>query len=212
MYQPIISEFRSSATEILKSIRPNSTFLTVKQYMNNFGELSDFSICFHIDYLKSVARAKELLEAYKPVPADVQGRPYSFNQLMVARDELVDSYNETLSEKRNSRDTSSHAYDLIISGDGPVLDGVKLHWSQDILHVYGFQVHKKTYMKGNYPPDKRRPLTIAKDDLRRWTPLGNFRQFKLANGKFHKLVVEKMTIREQDAVRNSHAKLIKQAV
>lgn len=203
-----LAEFRSEATRILQSIRPNSTFLTVHFYMNNWGEVSDFSICFHVDYKRAVARARQLLETFRPQEFDLMGRPYSINHLRQAREELLESYEETLSGQRNSRDTASHAYDAIVSDTGEIIPGIKLHRNQDVIHLWGFGLHKRVIHPGNYPPDRRQPLTIAKDDLRAMTPLGNFRQFHLEKHRFHKLVVQGLTVREDDVIRDRGEKII----
>lgn len=203
-----VSEFHCQATEILQSIRPNSTFLTVHHYMNNWGEVADFSLCFHVDYKKSVQRAKNLLETFRPQEFDLMGRPYSINHLRQAREELLKSYDETLSGERNSRDTSSQAYNLIVTSDGEPIPGIKLHRNQDVIHLVGFGLHKKILMPGNYGPDRRQALTIAKDDLRAFTPLGNFRQFHLEKHRFQRIVVNKLTILEEDVIRTRTSSLI----
>lgn len=202
-----LSVFRNQATKVFETVRPGSTFLTVKFYKNNWGEVSDFSLCFHVSYKNAVARAKALLEEFVPDMTDVMGRRYNLGDLRQAREELISSYTETLSGKKNSRDTSSHAYDEVVGGDGKPIPGIKLHRDQDLIHMWGFGVHKKIYLPGNYGSDNRSALTMAKDDLRTKTPLGNFRQFRLEPGKFERITVGQMTIYENDVVRDLSSRL-----
>ncbi len=200
--------FRSECTRILSKIRPSATFLTATHYVNNHGEQSNFSICFHINYLNSINRAKELLELFNPQYKHCIGKPYTVDHLRVAKSELLDSFAMTL-DGYNPLATSAHAYDEIVGADGKVIPGIKLHRNQDIVHLWGFKLHKKILMPGSYPKDNRSLRTLAKDDLRDLSPLGAFVQFKLTPGKFYKLVVEKMTIKEEDVIRETYSRLIK---
>lgn len=199
--------FPSEATRILSTVRPNTTFLTVHHYMNNYGEISDFSICFHVNYINAVKRAKKLLEEYMPSRNDCLKKPYSIDHLSRARDELIYSYGNTL-KGNNPEATSAHAYSEIKHAN-EIIPGIKLHNNQDIIHLWGFKLHKRIIMPGTYPIDNRMPKTIAKDDLRNRTPLGNFTQYKLTEGKFYKLVVEGLTIKEEDVIRDRFAELRK---
>ena len=203
------TQFHSECTRVLSEIRRNATFLTVHHYLNNFGELSDFSCCFHVNYLNAIRRAKDLLEAYEPKTEDCIGKLYSVDHLRTARLELIESYGMTM-EGNNPLATSAHAYDEIVDpSDGQVIPGIKLHRDQDILHIYGFGLHKRVLLPGNYPPDNRYLKTMAKDALRNMSPLGRFVQFRLEPGRFRKLVVEGLTIKEQDVIRESHRRLMK---
>lgn len=203
-----VTIFRSEATKILSEIRKNSTFLTVHHYVNNFGEISDYSIAFHVNYLNAVQRAKNLLEAYQPTSEDCLNRPYTVDHLRVARDELIPSFGMTI-DGYNPLATSADAYEEIMDQDKVLIPGVKLHKEQDILHLWGFRLHKRVVFPGNYPKDNRQLKTIAKDELRSMSPLGRFGQFKLMPGKFMKFVVEGLTVKERDVIRESLEKLQK---
>jgi len=196
-----VHEFQSTATEILSSIRPSATFLTIHKYLNNFGELSDYSICFHVDYLHAVKRSHALLEKYQPSLYEVAKRPFSINHLDLAKQELLLSFSQTLSG-HNPNYTGKNAY-AQVSYDHHQIPGLKYHISQDTIHLWGFIVFKRTILPGTYPTDQRKPLTQAKEYLRKLTPVGKFRQFKLQQHKFHKLVVENFSLSELDFVRKS---------
>lgn len=200
-------DFRSQAVTLLSKMRPNATFLTIHNYMNAFGEISNFSIAFHVSYPNAVKRSKELLVKFIPTAEHCVGRPYSPDHLRIARDELLDSYDATLSG-HNPAATSAHAYDEVQVGNATI-PGIKLHREQDILHLWGFGLHKKVLLPGNYPEDTRRVFTIAKDDLRLMTPLGKFVQFRLQPGRFHQFVVEGITIKEDQVIREVHDRLSK---
>lgn len=195
-----LSTFRSEVTAALADLRKGSTFLTVHHYINNFAEISDYSIVFHVDYLNAVKRSAELLEGYNFSYGDAEGRNYTHRELIVAKKELLDSFNMTIAG-HNHLSTNASAYSKIDDGDGTPINGVKLHDEQDILHLNGFRVHKKVLLAGNYPVDNRAAKTIAKDDIRARLPVGRYVQFKLTPGKFSKLVVNGMSITEDDVLR-----------
>lgn len=201
-----MENFRSTCVQKLSQLRPNATFLTIHNYTNNFGELSDFSICFHVSYENAVRRAQSLLREFSPGMRDTVGRPYTIIDLRRAQDELIQSYEWTL-EGYNPLATSAHSYDPVYLADGSTVPGIKLHRDQDILHLWGFCLHKRIIFPGKYPPDRRTNKTIAKDDLRSMTPLGRFVQFKLTPPKFRSLVVQGITVDETEVIRSSHLKL-----
>lgn len=198
--------FKSECTEKLATLRPHATFLTVHHYTNNFGEIADFSIVFHVNYLKSVERAYALVRNFKPGLEHTRKKDFTISDLMVARAELLQSYSWTLSGD-NPLATSAHAYTTVLNEDGEEIPGIKLHMDQDLLHLWGFGVHKRVLKSGTYPPDRRLALTKAKDALRQMSPLGRFRQFRLQPGRFKKLVVQCLTIKEEEVVRRAHNSL-----
>lgn len=201
-----MTEFISICTNKLKNIRPNATCLVVNNYQNNFGEKSNFSICFHINYQRAVERSLYLLQHHQVSYADLVKKDYGMQDLIQARQELIQSHQWTL-EGNNPWFKLEGVYDLV-NIDKQIIPGIKLHLTQDILHLWGFILHKKILSYGKYPQDKRKPLTKAKYDLRLRTPLGRFRQFKLERFRFDKLAVEGLTIRDHEVCRLNKLDLV----
>ena len=79
--------FRSAITAELAKLRNNrrATILSIHEYKNNFNEISNFQICFRINYLEACKKAKHLLENYIPIPNEIQNKPYSIELLYQAR-------------------------------------------------------------------------------------------------------------------------------
>lgn len=196
-----LANFKSEATRVLSEIRKGSTFLTVHNYLNNFGEVSDFSVVFHINYRNSVAKSFELLEKYRPKKNDTIGRQYNLDELSSARIDLLDSFKRTLNG--SSRSMTENVYSFVNDGNGDPIDGVKLHKKQDVLHLNGFKVHKKVISDGFYSIDNRSSRAVAMAELKSKLPIGRYSQFKLTPGKFTKLVVSGITLLEEDVVRNA---------
>ena len=203
-------DFPSVCTRALAELRPNSTYLAVHQYMNNFGELSNFSIVFHVDYHNAIRRSKRLLEGFAPDIIHCLNKPWTLDDLKRAQFEIISSFEDTL-KGDNPRATAAKAYNPIVDpyGNRFGIKGIKLHRDQDILHLWGFVVHKVVLMPGNYPPEQKSSKTAAKDYLRSLLPVGNFRQYKLTPGKFFNLTVERITITEEDVIREHTSKIVK---
>lgn len=187
-----MAEYRSIMTQKLAQIRPSATFLTVMKYRNNFDELSDFSICFHISYPNAVKKSQKILQALKIESENCKGKVYSLAELKMAREELLESYKDTLAGY-NSRYTCPDTYDLV-NLDGEMISGIKLHKTKEIIHLNGILLFKKVLKQIEYPDVQHSRFTLAKIMLKKLTPLNNYRQFKLITGRFEKIKVEKLEI------------------
>ncbi len=168
----------------LNQVRAGATFLSVKGYTNNYGELSNFGIVFHVDYMKAVKEAVQIWQAHKP--ADHLEK--------VALCELIESYQDTLDGR--SRSTSAHAYSQVSDGKN-IIKGVKYHDREKAIHLYGFLVHKKVIKPIGYLASNMHPKTFAKNKLRKLTRLHRFRQFKLVDGRFDQIGVGKLTLTQK---------------
>lgn len=184
-------QLKTVIPSVFNKIRQGSTMLAIRGYRNNYDEVADYSLVFHVNYLNAIKRSKQIIEQYEPT-----------NDLeIMAKLQLLDSYADTLSGKGNSRDTSSHAYEPIIDGDGEVVNGVRWHSDFSRIYLYGFICFKRVITPGNYPEVNHQPLTIVKNKLRRLTPSEKFRSFILIDGRFDKIDVEKMQLTHLDLVR-----------
>ncbi len=196
------SYFESLCTQELSKLRPNATFLAIHNYTNEFQELATFSVCFHINYLAAVKKSKSIVEAFKPSFKHCRALPFTINDLVRAREELLSSYADSLTGY-NPLYTCHGVYSSVVDAAGNKIPGIKLHKNQDLLHMEGFKVHKLIHKRGTYPSVNSSPLTLAKDFLRQLTPLNRWVQFKLSPGKFEKFTVEQLTVTYNDVIRQS---------
>jgi hypothetical protein len=168
----------------LSKLRPSSTFLTLKGYRNEFSEVADYSIVFHMSYQNALVKSISTLEQYIPQ-----------NDLEVyAKNELLDSFNASLNKIaeipiEEIEDGYTRFYD-----NGKYIKGVKLHNASDTLHLYGLVSQKKVIIPGFYPKKNKRALTIAKDKLRHMCPTGKFRQFKILPQNVDLIKVENISL------------------
>ena len=197
-------EFISNATKIFNQIDTSAQFITIHNYTNNYGEVATYSLCWRINYENAVRRSLEILKNKKLSITDVVGKPYTLVHLERAMDELIDSFTNTLTlgTGNNPLDTSAHAYDVVLDRYGVPVPGIKLHRDQDVLHLNNvFRIHKVIHVPGIYPKVNHALKTLAKNDLRKLLPLDKIGQFKLEEGRFEKMVVQKITLVEEDMLR-----------
>jgi len=154
----------------LAKLRPSSTFLSLIRYRNEQSEVADHNIVFHMSYENALKRSILALDPFVPND-DLEAQ---------AKDELIKSFNKSLKNiKETSIEEIDDAYDRFYDTDGAYIKGVKLHRETNCLHLYGLVVHKRIIIPGTYAKKNKRPLTLAKDKLKKLCPVSNFRQYKI---------------------------------
>lgn len=175
-----------SIIETLATIRPSSTFLSIRGYTSaTSGEKADHTICFHMSYQHALEKSIAALEAVIPAD-DLEAQ---------AKGELLASYGKSLDKvKSEPLEVVGDHYDRIVLDNGEHLRGVKVHRESGDLHIFGLAMAKKVLTPGTYKEVKSRPLTIAKDKLRKGLPVERFRQFIVKPGTYEAIRVEGMEV------------------
>lgn len=185
--------FQNYCLRVFSNVNPESTFLSIIEYQNNFSEVSNFSVCFNIDYLNAIKKSFKIIENTKLKNLDLLDKSYSLEDLSSARDELLDSYKNTLNGF-NPKYTCNDTYSEVLGTNGLPIKGLKLHTNQDVLHINAIKIRKTILVPGDYKIPNSSTQTIAKKFLKSLTPLKGFVQFKLVPEKFKTLKVQKMII------------------
>ena len=175
---------------VLNRIRSGSTFMSIMGYENNWGEVSNFGLVFHASYPMAVRRAIITWMTYKPQDKHEQ----------LAHFQLLRSYQDTL-RGFNPRYKAAHAYEPITDGNDVLVRGTKWYKNGQEVHLTGFRVHKAVVRPVMYPDALQSPLAVAKRKLLGMTQLGNFRQFKIIEGRFDHIGVERMTLTHHDRLK-----------
>lgn len=138
-----IDKLRESTT---KGCRFMSFLYTTK----GTGETSKYQINFGIDYHAACAEDKIALENYMPANALEE----------VARREMLESLNETLTNGVSSSYTNADVFE-------PIGKGMKQHKETNELYVWGFVENKQQVAPPTNPkkPVNSRPLTLAKKSI-----------------------------------------------
>jgi len=169
----------------LSKLRTSSTFLALKGYHSKNGEIADFSIVFHISYKNALLRSIAALESI--IPTDELG--------LQAKKECIESFMNSLNRIETIPITEvDDSYYRFTDSDGKYIKGVKLHKETNTLHLYGFIAHKRIIMPGISRRKNHRPLTIAKNKLRKLCPVSNFRQFKIDSNQVDSISVENISL------------------
>jgi len=171
----------------LGRLRPSATLLSILGYRNEYSEVADYSLVFHISYENALRRSLTALESVIP----------STDYESIAKRELIDSYNKSLDKMATTPiEELEDNYTRFLDEDGNHIKGVKMHTESGTLHLYGLVNHKRVIMPGLYPKkaDNRRPLTVAKDKLRKLCPVNKFRQFHITPDQVNSISVENLSL------------------
>lgn len=167
--------------------------MSIRGYRNNYGGVADYNVVFHFSYQNAVRKAINTWDKF-----DAKGALYK-----KAKAELITSYSKSLSQGDTKyldhalRDPYARATDM----NGVLIDGVKLHVKKKELHLSGLLIQKHVIIPGTYPNSNKSELSLVKDELMRMTSLCNYRQFKLVDGRFNSISVEKLTLNQKDLAR-----------
>jgi len=176
---------KSKFVSELGKLRSAATFLTLSGYKSESGEVANYSIVFNMSYENALNRSIQTLKDYVPE-----------NELEItAKKELLDSFNKSLEKiKITPVEEIDDNYTHFQDEDGKFIKGVKLHEKTDTLHLYGLIVHKKVLTPGTYKEVKSKPLTLAKDKLRKMCSVSKFRQFKIVPEQLEFIAVNNISL------------------
>lgn len=171
----------------LSTIRPSATFLSVRGYTSNEGEVSDFSIVFNMNYKNALQKSLNIMDIYIP-ENDLE---------LEAKTALMTSWTKSLDKMNTTKEESvGDAYHRVNDADGNPISGVKIHTESNTLHIYGLLNSKKVHVPVERKKKNSAALTIAKDKLssKLHVPVSRFRQFVITPEKVDSIIVEKMEL------------------
>lgn len=157
--------------ELAKVTRPKFASFTYRA--KETGELARYTIMLGVDFEALYAKDRATLAAKLP---SLDGLSKD------AATALLASIDESLTKGlgHNSRYThSAEQGDTYLSLVG--IDGVKVNKHDGVLHVLGLLQNKVVIEAGTYKHVNSRPLTLAKDALRKELRQSKIRQFALTN-------------------------------
>lgn len=165
-------------------LRPNATFVSVKEYKNNYDEVSDFGIVFHVDYQKALKRSYDIVAALQTT--DLLQKE--------ARRIILSSLIERI-ECKIPIEERDDPYVHFKDGYGNFIKGIKAHKETHDLYMFGFIVSKKVIIPTSYKPVNSSKLTVVKDRMENLTPISKFRQFKLIPKSYREIKIESLIIK-----------------
>lgn len=162
-------------------LRPDSTFLALKKYRNQHGEVADYQIIFHASYENALKRSISILDSVTP-DNDLESQ---------AKAELIAAFTASLNK---TEEKVSEVYAQVYDTTGKPIKGVKVHKENGTAYIFGNLHNKIVYQPGVYKPINKAALTIAKDNLRKLCPVHKFRQFIVKPGSCEAIKVESLTL------------------
>ena len=158
---------------MLKQATENSitgvSFVSIRNYTNSSNEASNNLINVGINYEKSKIKDIEFLE-------NLNLDEYSFKSnldvILEAKAELIKSF---IKPEENRSKGQIEAYTHIVSG-------VKVHNESGQVYVYGYRENKTILKEGEYKQVNSKPLTIAKNELRKLLRTAKYTQYSLEIG------------------------------
>lgn len=177
----------------LTTFKPNSQFIVVHRYRNQYGELSDFNLLFNIDYAKACERSIFILNQIE-VKTELERR---------AKKELLTSFSNSLVKFRTTNPTrlEDPQYSYFLQGQ-KLIKSVKLHRATGSLHLFGLLRDKQVIEPGRYREICHSQLTLAKLELKKKCPVSNFRQFKLLPGQVERIRIAGMDLLPPNPLSN----------
>ena len=150
--------------EKLKEIKGVS-FVSVT-YVNQQNEKHQTLFNVGVDYEK--AKQKDI-EYLKELDVSVLNSSIDVELLEEAREELLNNFQNP---SKNRSEGIKNAYAHLGSG-------LKLHKDKGTLFVYGMKVKKTVLEEGDKKEDTRKPLTKAKDEIRKHLKTSQYRQYEI---------------------------------
>ena len=146
------------------------SFVSIKDYTNKQGEVSNNLINVGIKYESAKAKDIEFLQSLNINEHNFKS---SFALIEEARHILIDAFKNPDVNRSNGQ----------IDAYTPIFAGVKVHNETGVLYVYGYRESKTVLIQGEPKKAvKSAPLTIAKDELRKLLRTGKFTQYALEVG------------------------------
>jgi hypothetical protein len=182
----------------LEKLRQSSTFLTIKGYCAENGEIADFNIIFHMSYKNALLKSINIVNNFKltDLPISLQN-----DQLFdLAKQELLTSFSKSLDKIDNiSLEDLDDGYIRFYDQNNDHVKGVKLHKNTGILHLFGLLVNKKIIMPTTYKHVNHKPLTVIKNQIKKSCPISKFRQFRITADQVESISVENLKINFAEA-------------
>jgi len=168
----IISEKAKQVINDLKeTVRKSPTgvsFVSINGYENRYGEISNNLINVGVNYERTKQSDIETLENLDLTTVKTATDLITLEK---ARTELI---NELIKPNENRSYGQIDAYTNICTG-------LKVHNETGEIYIWGFRVKKTVIKEGVYPTVKSKPMTIAKNELRKLLKISKFTQYKVSS-------------------------------
>jgi hypothetical protein len=187
--------FKKDCINVFSQLRDPTSILTIKGYQNSYGEIADYNLILNVSYEQALRNSIDIVKNFSLSLSDYEKQKFSIEDLMKAREELLVSMENSVGK---ASPKVKEVYRSVVDDYGKTVRGLKEHIKNESLHLFGFMLNKTVFNDGNKPIIKKAAKTLAKEYLRKRTPLSKFVQFKLDKNKFEELVCGDKSLRGID--------------
>lgn len=155
----------NNLTNALSKSPTGVSFVSIKGYTNSYGEVSNNVVNVGASLTNAKTKDIETLQSL-----DVTALGGDSILLEKARVELINSF---IKPNENRSNGQIDAYTIVAKG-------IKVHNESGEIYVFGLRNSKSVVAEGIYPIVNSRPLTLAKNSLKKNLKSSKFTQFKLS--------------------------------
>jgi hypothetical protein len=155
----------TNLTKVLAKSPTGVSFVSIKGYTNSYGEVSNNLVNVGASLTNAKAKDIETLQSL-----DVTTLNGDSILLEKARVELINSF---ITPNENRSNGQIEAYTIVAKG-------IKVHNESGEIYVFGLRNTKSILTEGNYPIVNSKPLTIAKNAIRKNLKSSKFTQYKIS--------------------------------
>jgi hypothetical protein len=156
----------SKLTNVLAKSPTGVSFVSIKGYTNSYSEVSNNLV--NVGASLTNAKVKDI-ETLKNLDVTTLGADSIL--LEKARVELINSF---INPNENRSNGQIDAYTIIAKG-------IKVHNETGDIYIFGLRTSKTVIEQGVYPIVNSRPLTIAKNLLKKDLKSSKFTQYKIGS-------------------------------
>jgi len=153
------------------------SFVSIKGYTNTYGEVSNNLVNVGASLENAKKKDIETLQSL-----DVTTLNGDSILLETAKVELINAF---IKPNENRSNGQKDAYTI-------VANGIKVHNETGEIYVFGLRKSKTTLVEGVYPQVNSKPLTLAKNQLRKELKSNKFTQYKLSSTAVMKMNGEEL--------------------
>lgn len=171
----VVSSEATAVINKLNAMLPQiSGFVAINGYSNKYGEVADVIVNVGMNYPKAKEQDIETLK--KVSVSSLANETVSSMLLEEARAKLIEAFIKP-NENRSKGQIDAYTH---------MGNGIKVHNVTGDIYIYGYKHRKTVVVKGDYPKVNSRPLTLAKNLLRKGLKTGKFSQYKVSQADFIK--------------------------
>lgn len=156
----------NAISSVLAKSPTGVSFVSIKGYKNSFGEVSNNLVNVGASLENAKNKDIETLQSL-----DVTTLNGDSILLETARVELINSF---IKPNENRSQGQINAYTIVAKG-------IKVHNETGEIYIFGLRQSKKIIEQGVYPIVNSKPLTLAKNELRKELKSNKFTQYKLSS-------------------------------